>query len=215
MWAERLDIEDTETKLDALEAINSFGGNAINIEHRLNFVARYDKNNKVRFEAITLLAKLNISTVEFSEFMELYDSPLFPVAEDDTPLYGTGKSELIDKASVMDDLNYLKELVEGVPEDSRVRVVVAPTNSVEFEEWVNSQRSNGIYDLKQMLSNPNTLLGLFRSGDELEKTFAIERLSKLENLDPKILEELLKMTSIDENASLNSADISNLLQQQR
>ena len=115
MWAARLDDEDTDSKLDALEAISYFGIEAVNLEQRLIYVGRYDKNNEVKYQAVKLLETLNLPTYEFHDFLDLYNAPLIPDFSEDEPLFGTGPTGLPDKSSIMDDLNFLRELVEGDP----------------------------------------------------------------------------------------------------
>ncbi len=218
VWAERLDSGETDIKLDALDAISSIGSQGLKLKHKLTYVARYDNNNEVKYSAIKVMENLNLPIDEFADFIQLYDAPIIPVAQEGEILYGRGASNRgarqVDKSSVMDDINYLKELSNSskYQADSGIRSI--PTDPDEYDEFVDVKRSESIDDLIQMLNDPDVLHGLMKSGDELEKTFAFDRLSSIENLDPMIDQAVKKFSqSLDEEMSLDGKGLIKMLEQ--
>jgi hypothetical protein len=114
----------------------------------------------------------------------------------------------------MDDLNYLRGLSDHVITRTDYGVLAVPEDPSEYEEFVNSKRNDSINELIQMLNNPEVLMGLIKSGDQLEKTFAIDKLSSFGKLDPKMEEAVKKLSSSGgKDISLESGDLLKLLQQ--
>jgi len=213
-WAARLESEEIEIKLDALDAISSFGMDALKLRQKLTYVARFDTNNAVKYKAVMLITDLKLSTDEFNDFLEIYNAPLIPVGNDENILYGGRESTTGDKSSVMDDLNYLKELSEQKIARTNNGMVAVPEDPTEYEDFVNSKRTESIDELIQMLNNPEVLVGLMKSGDKLDKSFAIDKLSSIGNLDTNIEEVVKKLSSTaGKDKSLEGRDLVKLLQQ--
>jgi|GEM_PF-5445935 hypothetical protein len=213
-WSARLDSDESVIRLDALDAIKLFGRDAIKLKHKLTLVARYDTNNDVKYKAVLLIEELKLSTDEFNDFMDLYDAPLIPVTINDDILYSTINSKLGDKSSVMDDLIFLQGLSKEVVTRPDNGVLTVPSDPSKYDEFVNTKRSESIDDLIQMLNNPDVLMGLMKSGDQLEKSFALDKLTSFRNLDPKIAATIKKISSsMGKGSALEDGDIVKLLQQ--
>jgi hypothetical protein len=142
-------------------------------------------------------------TVEFEEFIKLYQGPIIPSEEEETSLVDSLEEEFGDKISGDDDLQYLKGLSEN---DSSAQEDFdnPPEDSAELRKWMEGRLSEETGILLESLSNPNVLREILLSGSDLEKEYAVRKLASQSGISENIVEALKKAAS-DPNTKIAEA----------
>ncbi len=220
-WVERLDSEYPSVRIDALKAIEAIGLKARPAEDYVLDIARNDNDNDVRMQAIKSLQAMNVPVVEFDEFVEMYEGPIISYSEEEEEDfldgYETGvdideiktieqaEKELMEHASVEDDLEFLMKLESGQLDSEQRDTTFIPINSENYDEWLENKRSSAISDVLDALGNPENLIGLLKKGEYLDKVYAAGKLAKMSGSDPDVINALEEVASSQDSVLSNIA----------
>lgn len=192
VWAQRLESADPDERLDALKVLTSARRDAAALQDRIRTIARTDPHRDIRFQAVCCLDSMGANIAEFQAFLDSLTQPP-EEGESYVPAETEFEDDISEKASGEDDLQYLKELEEGVEESETTSV--APSDTEAVQELAERQRAAEIGTLVNQMRNPRVLATLLTGADAAEQRYAAQILAEMSGDDPVVLEALEKAAS--------------------
>ncbi len=197
VWIKQLSHNESVYRVEAAEAIGSIGKSARSkAEPILTKLAADDPMPKVRVAAILALKSLGAPTNEFEDYLQEVTAPLNGLTPED--LAGTDiidemgeiDENVLFKGLQEDDLKFLEELENQVPESLSTPPEVMPADPEEQKAWQDTRRKEQVETVLQQFRNPEVLAELLVTGDPLEKRFAARLLGDKEGVSERVFNSL-------------------------
>lgn len=194
VWIERITEGDALERLDALRVVTEIGSPAMQIERIVRDAARNETHPQIKLQAIKALEAMGAPIVEFRDFINLYEAPLFP-SEEEEYVYNPDleeEEEMLANASGADDLEYLRTLSEGgvIGSFNRGDTSMIPSDEDSLTMWTMRKRFEIAESLLSQLRNPHMLSNILQIGGVEERLFAAKSLASQSGVDKEIHDAL-------------------------
>ena len=207
-WEKRLASDEPEVRVDALKVIAGIGRDALPLERAIREIARSDKLEDVRYNAIIALNTMGANVAEFQDFIAQYESPLLSEGDEEPEGEYSGEdtapTELEEHASTEDDISFLKSMLEDTSDTAVLESDVMPADSQERELWIAQRQDATLQNLRDQLRNPRTLIKLLATGDLYERRFASRMLADTGGEDEEIV-NALQSAALDADSLVRAA----------
>ncbi len=197
VWIKQLGSSETIYRVEAAEAIGSMGKSArAKAEPMLTNLAENDPMPKVRVAAILALKAIGAPTNEFEDYLAEVTTPLNELTPEDlTGLdildeEGEINEEALFRGLQEDDLQFLQELENQIPDTQVSPDEAMPADPEELKVWQDARRKEQVETVLQQFRNPEVLAELLSTGDPLEKRFAARLLGEKEGVSERVFNAL-------------------------